>query len=246
MNIWCVFSVYRKSLESEIMVFFERGVGEVNIMRIIECFISIVASFVIMIITLHHEKKSNKLNIDIQQHNYESEMKKNEEHHRELLMIQEEKNRAEMLPYLKLDSNITLGRRKGNTVFPLKLVNIGNSAAFDIRICFEVIENINYIYRDKYFDSIIYIYSGFMSDNVLTVGQAGGFEMIRVDYYDKAIHEVDQNNKIGEIKFSVLYKDSTLKNEYEQNYMIQYNIDEGVGRVESYIPKLRQNCSLKE
>lgn len=202
-------------------------------------FITVISSFIIVMITLSSERKNNRESIEVQRKLQKEQHQINERLHKESLQLEKEQVRANLLPYLKLEQKIKIGQRNGYYVFPLIITNWGNSGAFDVKVEYKVLDNnLIYVYKHKLCDNIDYYqYTGFLSDNVLPVGYSGSFELCLDNFRNGEHFQKNEKVTIGEVHFSILFKDS-LYNQYRQNYMFQYDSKDGCGRVESYLPQL--------
>lgn len=203
-------------------------------------FISIISSFVIVIITLHVEKRINNKNLTVQERLQKAQLEEEEKLHRESLIIEKEEARANLLPYLKLEQGASIGKRDENLYFPLKITNLGNGGAFDIAVEHEELENtgLSYVYKHDFSDYVVYYqYTGFLSENVLSIGKTGEFELL-LNKWPKGGHYPWTGDVFYDsISFSILFKDS-LYNQYRQRYIIQFSSTMEWGRIESYLPEL--------
>lgn len=208
-------------------------------MDAISLIISIVIPILVMICTLCSQKKSAERERKLNEEQFKETLMVNDKCHNESMQLQKDNNRVSQLPFLFLNQDFIIGNREGRFIFPLEITNLGNGVALDIKVKYKT-ENhrLPYVYKEQLYQrEEYYRYTGFLFTNVLPVNSKASFELL-LDIYENG-KEVLQKDKImsGTVCFSITYKD-TYYNEYEQEYMFQYASGIGVGRVETYLPRL--------
>jgi len=200
--------------------------------------VAIISSFIIVKITINAERKLSNKNLELQEKQQKEVSAKEEKLHNESIAIEREQARATLLPFLMLNQEIKLSKRNENYIFPLKITNYGNSIALDIKIKYDDIDNICFVYKERSFDTTQYYqYTGFLFDNVLPTNYSSEFEFL-LDVCENRNHYLKlQEPFAGKIHFSILFKDA-LYNQYQQDYFILFSTTSGCCRVESYLPKL--------
>ncbi|WP_394886339.1 hypothetical protein [Clostridium butyricum] len=200
---------------------------------------TIITSFLVVKITLVADKRKNNENLEISNKQHREVIEEEKKLHNESLELEKRQVRANLLPFLILKNNIKLGRRGNGYTFPLKVTNIGNGAAFDIRVDYvESQYNECYVYKEDYGNVIRYYeYSDYLYKNCLTFNDSANFEFILNNQVNGVNYSPMEKLVGGKILFKLLFKDAVY-NQYEQEYMIKYSSKGECGRIESYLPKL--------
>lgn len=200
-------------------------------------FISSIVPIIVMIITLRFEEKKNIKNAEIQKEQLNKQLEEEKILHKQSLELEKKEVRANLLPFLKLERDIKIFQRHGHYCFALKIINIGNGGAFDVCVRYKTDGiDASYLYKIEFLENAEYYhYAGFLFQNVLKVGDYGEFE-ISLHSYENG-KSIQQKNTSGTVLFTIMYKDS-LFNIYSQEYMFNYNLTNGIGRVETYLPKM--------
>lgn len=209
----------------------------------ISLIISVVMPILVMICTLRSQNKRAKIEQKFKEKEFQETMQKNEKYHQESMQLQEESVRVSQRPFLFLNQDFEIGNRKGRHTFPLEITNLGNGTAFQIAVKWEsgeignCINGLPIVCMERMVERIkIYRYTGYLFTNVLPVGSKASFELL-LQVYDDG-NEISQDNLTsGKVQFSIKYEDSYC-NEYEQDYMFIFSVATGIGRVESYLPRL--------
>ena len=209
-------------------------------------FVSVITSFIIVKITLNSEQKNNRYSIIMQEKQQMEQQQIDEKLHNENVRVTKAQERANLLPFLKLERDIKMAHRGENYYFPLIITNLGNSGAFDVKIEYKVEKDICLCYVDKHEvgERIDYYqYNGYLYDNVLPVRQSGVFTISLCSYRNGKCLSLSDKAVAGEVHFSILFKDS-LYNQYRQKYMFQYQSSCEYGRIESYLPQLVEESGV--
>lgn len=200
---------------------------------------TIITSLLVVKITLVAEKRKNDKNLEISNKQHREVIEEQKKLHDESLEIEKRQVRANLLPFLILNDEIKLGRRGAIYTFPLKVTNIGNGGAFDIKVDYTESDDMQcYVHKENYGNIVLYYnYSGYLYRNCLTFNDSAEFEFILNNQVDGVNFSSMEKPIGGRIYFKLLFKDA-IYNQYEQEYMIIYSENGECGRIESYLPQL--------
>lgn len=206
--------------------------------------ISVVLPIMVMIFTLRSQNKRLKEENEIKERQFKETLQRNDRYHDESVRLQGENNRISQIPFLFLNHDIKIGNRQGKHTFVLEIINIGNGTALDVSVKCESdregskVNGLPFVYKDQIYKRVeIYRYTGFLFTNAIPIDSKASFELL-LDVYENDVEVPQEGNLlVGEVRFKIKYKD-IYYNEYEQDYMFQYSLAIGVGRVESYLPRL--------
>ena len=204
-------------------------------------FASIITSFIIVKMTLHADKVNNRNNNFIQKRQAEEQRRIDDIHHRESIRIEKELARINIMPFLKLEQNICPYIKDGKLYFKLKITNQGSNAAYEVKVDTSDGENnYGYVYkRDLLETELYYRYVGHLDTDFLQVGNSANFILM----LDKCINGENYSPldkaECGYINFTISFKDA-YKNEYCQEYSLNYLGDKNCQLAESKVPVLKE------
>lgn len=200
---------------------------------------TIITSFLVVKITLVSEKRKNDKNFENSNKQHREVIEEQKRLHYESIELERKQVRANLLPFLILNDGIKLEKRGENYIFSLRVTNIGNGGAFNIKVdCMESEDNRCYVYKENHGAIVLYYdYWGYLYRNCLTFNDSADFEFMLNNQVNGVNFSRIEKLMGGRIFFKLLFKDA-IYNQYEQEYMILYSSNGECVRVESYLPQL--------
>ncbi|SHJ89985.1 hypothetical protein SAMN02745248_01241 [Hathewaya proteolytica DSM 3090] len=189
--------------------------NECGIIDLIGIIVSPIISIIILWLTLKHDKKQFRIQIQKQEKEHRENIEKTEQQHKQLLKQQKEENRIAAMPYFVMDKKIDTYFENETLYFTISFTNEGNGTA--IELTGKYIAGMSKDYLCPMCETISAIYGcGCPFDYETNVANPKG--TCRFDMYQKRNAENQGDMNIDEVTFSILFKDMYL-NLYEQQFM---------------------------
>ena len=189
--------------------------NEFGIIDLIGIIVSPIISIIILWLTLKHEKKQFRIQIQKQEKEHRENIEKAEQQHKQLLKQQQDENRIAAMPYFVMDKKIETYFENETLYFTISFTNEGNGTA--IELTGKYIEDMSKDYLCPMCETVTAIYGcGCPFDYETNV--ATPKSTCRFDMYQKRIADNLGDMNIDKVTFSILFKDMYF-NLYEQQCM---------------------------
>lgn len=210
-----------------------------GILDLIAIIISPIISFVVLFLTLKHDKKQFKIQIEKQQNEHRETIDIMVKQHEQELDKQTEFNRIAIMPYLLIDKCVKVRNERGHIYFEISFTNKGNGVA--IELTGKYLDKLSDSYLCPMFESVFAVYCCACpfdyETSVVKPEEKCCFEMYQIIDSDNI-----KEKNLDKVTFKILFKDIYL-NQYEQEFMFLFsdikedgNIE--VQRVSSASPKI--------
>lgn len=187
-------------------------------MDLIGIMVSPILSIIILWLTLKHDKKQFRIQIQKQEKEHRENIEKTELQHKQLLKQQQEGNRIAAMPFFVMGKKTETYFENGTLYFTISFTNSGNGTAIELigkyiagmagdQLC-PMCETISAIYG-----------CGCPFDHEINVVNPKG--TCRFDMYQMRKAEKQRDMNIDTVTFSILFKDMYF-NLYEQQYMFDF------------------------
>ncbi|MBU5269423.1 hypothetical protein [Clostridium cochlearium] len=217
--------------------------SEESIVGIITCLITVIGSFITIIITIRNTNRNQKELARLQDHYFNENLREQKKIFDLSKKEENLRNSISMKPYFKISDNLKIIKRITQKDvffdFYINLINVGNGTAINVSVLYKNDEKNRYIvYKDGFGDKIIlYYYVSPIYDNIVRCNEYSKFTI--------CCHEHKSPSKVHlKIKFQDMME-RTYEQEFSFLYQCGRNNDE-VLRIENYTPVLIEDMNKIE
>lgn len=214
--------------------------------EIIKDIITMIAPYVVMIVTLHVQKIRSSKAASCREHQFGIQLQQNEKHYVEQQRMQYKQMLLSARPYLVLKTDAHWYSQGKEMRINFELVNSGCNLAHDIRLITTIDKDVSLLANRTNDETEFQIrYSDYIKESLLQVNQSAQFQIVYIKYIKGEDKDVFVDGMTIPVSLTISFLD-IMDNKYVQEFsFIVSSAFKSVTRITSYAPKLEEDKSCR-